>query len=85
MRHANGGKDQEGEQAEQHERADETELLGQQGEHEVGMGLGQKAGAGLRCVAHALAEESARAHGDHGLQQVIAGTRGIGLGVDEDE
>lgn len=42
MRHANGGKDQEGEQAEQHERADETELLGQQGEHEVGMGLGKK-------------------------------------------
>ena len=74
MRHANGGKDQEGEQAEQHERADETELLDSRANTKSvwASGKSQRRPA-MRCPRPA--EEATRAHGDHGLQQVIAGTR----------
>src|SRR5260221_4319016 len=69
--------------SEQGDAADETELLGQHGEDEVGLLLGQEVEMALRAVQEALAEEPARAERDLRLQDVIAGAERIVLGVEK--
>ena len=60
-------------------------LLGKEGEHEVGLGLGNKAVERLGRIAKALAEETAGANGDHGLGEVVPVVCGVNVGVDEDD
>ena len=65
--------------------ADEAELLGQRGEDEVGVLLGQEVQPRLGALHVAAAGEAARAHGDLRLGDVVAGAERVGVGVEEGE
>ncbi len=74
-----------GEQQEHDDRADEPELLGQDGEHEVALLDRQELAARLRAVGEARPEQAPRAHGDLRLEHLPAGALGVGGGVEERE
>ena len=75
--------DDDAEQRDQDAGADQAELLARDGEDEVGVLLGHEAGAGLRAVEEALAEEPAVADRDPGLLDVVAGAARVEVGVGE--
>ena len=80
-----GAPDQHGHEQDQHARPHQAELLARDGEDEVGVLLGHEAGAGLRAVEEALAEEPAVADGDARLLGVVAGAPRVEPGVGEGE
>ena len=67
------------------DRADEAEFLGERGEDEVGVLLGQEVQPRLGALHEAAPREAARAHGDLGLGDVVAGAQRVGVGIEEGE
>ncbi len=70
---------------EQRDVADEAELLRIHREDEVGVPLRDELEVRLRAVQPALAGEAARAHGDRGLDDVVAGAERIARRVEQRE
>src|SRR5690554_1145022 len=62
---------------------DQTELLGQHGNDEVGMPFGQEVQMGLGALQPALAIDAARADGCLGLDDVPAGPQRVALGIEQ--
>ena len=71
------------EQDEQHQAADEPELLGEHGEHEVGRLDRQEVALRLRAVGQAASEPPARADRDLRLIELVAGARDVRVRVEE--
>jgi hypothetical protein len=70
-------------EAEQHDRADVAELLGEDREDEVGVLDRQQAEGVLGAVGQALAEEATRADGDLGLVELVAGALDVRERIEE--
>ena len=73
------------EHADQHQRARETELLGDDGEHEIGLFFGQEIKLVLGAVQETLAPEAAGAERDFRLDDIIARAQRIAAGMQEGE
>ena len=69
--------------SEQDQAADETPLLGEHGEGEVGVPFGEKGELRLGPLHEALAEKAAAADGDFRLDDVVAAAERVALGVEE--
>jgi hypothetical protein len=65
------------------DRANESVLLAEGREDEVGVGDGQEVTLGLGAAVGALTPDAARAHRDQRLSDLVARTFGVGVGVDE--
>jgi hypothetical protein len=65
------------------DQSDQSELLADHGEDEIGGALGQELQLRLAAVHPALAEYAARAERDLALDDVIAGAERIGLWIEE--
>ena len=74
---------QQREQHEQHQAADEAELLGEHREHEVGGLHGEEIALCLGAVRQATPEQPARADRDLRLIELVAGTRDVRSRVQE--
>ncbi len=80
-RDTDAGEEQDAEQRQDREGADQAELLPEDGEHEVAVGVGQVVPL-LATVAEADAEPSARAERDQSLTQLPPGAARIELRVE---
>src|SRR4029077_13805259 len=74
---------QQAEQREQDQASQEAELLGEDGEDEVGRPLGHEAELALQAVEPSLAEQASRADGNSRLQQVVACAEGVLVRVEK--
>src|ERR1700674_1177761 len=75
---------QQAEHREQHQASQQAELLGEDGEDEVGRAFGHKAELALKPVQPSLAEQAARPHRDPRLKQVVAGAERVLVRVEKD-
>src|SRR6202521_5584591 len=75
---------QQAEHREQHQASQQAELLGEDGEDEVGRTFGHKAELALQTVQPSLAEQAARANGDSRLEQVVTGAERVLVRVEKD-
>ncbi len=67
------------------DRAEQTPLLAEGGEDEVGLGFGQEAQVGLGALQPALPARAARADGDQRLVEVVADSARVDLGIEQHE
>ena len=72
-------------EADEQQRAEQSELLADDGEHEVGGALGQELELSLCTAQKAFAGDAARADGDGRLDDVVARAERIGLRIEEGE
>ena len=72
-----------GEEAQDEDDAEEPPLLGDDRQNEVRVLDGQETQLALRAAAESLAREAARADGDLGLADLVAGAEHVGVGVQE--